>query len=54
MVEHWKLNGPPVYMAVAGYLGLIKEDKRRPKDESKYGSLEELANMFSNSGGMIQ
>lgn len=55
MVRHWKHNGPPVYMAVAGYLGLIKEDKDIPKtDEEKYGNLEELAAMFEQSGGVIQ
>lgn len=56
MVEHWKYNGPPVYMSVAGYLGLIKEPAKRPDatDEQKYGNLEDLEAMFAGSGGMIQ
>lgn len=48
MQDWWVENGPPVYMAVAGYLGLIKT---RSKD---YGNLEELARMFEGSGGLIQ
>lgn len=24
MVEHWKHSGPPVYMSVASYLGMVK------------------------------
>jgi len=50
MQKHWRLNGPPVYMAVAGYLGLIKEDK---KASTEYGSLDELAAMFGSTGGEI-
>lgn len=51
MLDHWELNGPPVYIAVAAYLGLIKEDKKSSKD---YGDLDDLAAMFAGSGGMIQ
>jgi hypothetical protein len=47
MIKHWKTNGPPVYMAVAGYLGLIKP-------EAKTGSLDELARSFMGTGGFIQ
>jgi hypothetical protein len=55
MVEHWQANGPPVYMAVAGYLGLIKTTGRKGQtDKERYGNLEELAAMFQSSGGMIQ
>lgn len=63
MVDHWTENGPPVYMAVAGYLGLIKEKKKGDKpsgsgnssnDAKRYGNLEELAAMFNGTGGMIQ
>lgn len=57
MVEHWKTNGPPVYMAVAGYLGLIKTDKKATSSggsSQEYGNLEELARMFEGTGGMIQ
>lgn len=57
MIEHWRQNGPPVYMAVAGYLGLIKGDKGSQSglsDEEKYGNLEELEQMFASTGGMIE
>lgn len=50
MLDHWKYNGPPVHMSVAAYLGLVKE---RP-EEVKVGNLNDLAAMFSGSGGMIQ
>lgn len=53
MIDWWGENGPPVYISVAGYLGLIK--KRSPKvREGTGGNLEELENMFASSGGMIQ
>lgn len=57
MVEHWKTSGPPVYMAVAGYLGLIKVDKKASPGSDgpqQYGDLNELARMFEGTGGMIQ
>lgn len=56
MLKHWKENGPPVYMAVAGYLGLIKPAAKRENasEEEKYGNLEELEAMFAGSGGVIQ
>lgn len=56
MVDHWKHNGPPVYMAVAGYLGLIKPEKERPgaTEEQKYGNLDDLEQMFAGTGGLIQ
>lgn len=57
MVEHWKQNGPPVYMAVAGYLGLIKTDGKASstkKDTGQYGDLNDLARMFQGTGGLIQ
>lgn len=50
MLTHWGKYGPPVYMSVAGYLGLIKEDKKASKE---YGSLDELAAMFGSTGGEI-
>lgn len=50
MQRHWRANGPPVYMSVAGYLGLIKEDK---KASTEYGSLDELEKMFGSTGGEI-
>lgn len=56
MVEHWKHNGPPVYMSVAGYLGLIKPASQRPgaSPEEKYGNLEDLEKLFAGTGGVIQ
>ncbi len=57
-------NGPPVYMSVAGYMGLIKKQSSpnpsgpppsssREREEQKYGNLEELEAMFSSTGGVI-
>ena len=40
--------GPPVYISVAGYMGLIKE-----KSKPKSGDMNELARMFASTGGMI-
>ena len=56
MLDHWQANGPPVYMAVAGYLGLIKSDSKsgESKAQSQYGDLNELAAMFGETGGVIQ
>lgn len=61
MVQHWKTNGIPTYMAVSGYLGLIKPGSGGTKSTGTsaggggdYGSLEDLARMFEGSGGMIQ
>lgn len=62
MQDHWEYNGPPVYMAVAGYLGLIK---KKPKMITKViegktvktrdpGNLDELMAMFGPTGGIIQ
>jgi hypothetical protein len=53
MQDWWKYNGPPAYMAVAGYLGLIKKRPSGTNGEAKYGDLEELAQFFSGSGGVI-
>lgn len=55
MLEHWKLNGPPVYIAVAGYLGLIKpeagvEKENRPPE---VGNLNDLLSL-AGKNGMIQ
>ena len=54
MVDHWQENGPPVYIAVAGYLGLVKRksgSKSKAKAEEP-GNLEELLKM-AGPGGMI-
>lgn len=54
MVKHWKSHGIPTYMAVSGYLGLVKPTGRGTSDAKNYGNLDELAAMFGDSGGMIQ
>jgi hypothetical protein len=48
MLEWWSENGPPVYIAVAAYLGIIKDPA-----EKKVGDLNELAKL-AGPGGMIQ
>lgn len=68
MQEHWAKWGPPVYMAVAGYLGWGKDDKAKkpqvpdaePKrgvpvmgNTSEFGSLEDLANALASTGGYL-
>lgn len=54
MLDWWSDNGPPVYIAVAGYLGLIKEDKagsvpqaEKPKET---GNLNDLLKMAGSGG----
>ena len=49
MIEWWSENGPPVYVSVAGYLGLIK--KKKKKNQAP-GDLNELLKM-AGAGGMI-
>lgn len=56
MVDWWDENGPPVYIAVASYLGLIKT---KTKGSSKSGSssqapgdLNDLLKL-AGPGGMI-
>jgi hypothetical protein len=46
MHEHWAAFGPPVYIAVAAYLGLNK-----PKEPEQ--DLGDLMAMFAGSGGRI-
>ena len=67
MVEHWEKFGPPVYIAAAGYLGLIgKETKKgqagngaqetasKPIGTSgERGNLNDLAQLLSGSGGVL-
>lgn len=52
MLDLWDQNGPPVYLAVAGYLGLIKTKGKTRKQD--IGTLEDLVNEFGATGGMIQ
>lgn len=47
MCDWWEKNGPPVYVAAAAYLGLIKTDKK-----SDVGDLGDLIKM-AGPGGMI-
>jgi hypothetical protein len=56
MVEFWADNGPPVYVSVAGYLGLIKRRKSSSSTKSGQkpvgGDLNELLKL-AGPGGMI-
>lgn len=61
MQDHWEHNGPPVYIAVAGYLGLIKKRKPTVKKIDKTTGLQEMTgnwddlySQFSAAGGIIQ
>lgn len=57
MQEHWEAFGPPVYIAVAGYLKLAKGETaatRRGDEPQQTGNLDELVQMFSGTGGVIQ
>jgi hypothetical protein len=66
MVDHWEKFGPPVYIAVAGYLGLIgkKDGKKGSSNEARpankpigtkgdVGNLNDLAQLLSGSGGVL-
>lgn len=50
MVEHWKTNGVPTYMAISAVHGLIKKGGKKKEE---YGDLEDLEAMFEGSGGFI-
>lgn len=57
MVDWWSTNGPPVYIAVAGYLGLIKEpvkkvDGKPQPVKREVGNLNDLLKM-AGAGGII-
>lgn len=60
MQDHWEHNGPPVYIAVAGYLGLIKKRPKTIRIDKKTGGQEmtgnwdDLFSQFSAAGGIIQ
>lgn len=66
MQDHWAKFGPPVYIAAAGYLGLI--GKETPKGQGgngaqtaskpigavgENGNLNDLAQLLSGSGGVL-
>lgn len=58
MLDWWSDNGPPVYIAVAAYLGLVKTSKKgqsngKPaKDGHPGNDLNELLKL-AGPGGMI-
>lgn len=60
MQDHWEHNGPPVYISVAGYLGLIKKRKPATKvnkttgKQEMTGNWDDLFSQFSAAGGIIQ
>lgn len=58
--EHWAKYGPPVYIAVAAYLGLIStDDKPKPKSskpighKGEAGDLASLHSLLSRTGGVL-
>lgn len=51
MHKHWKENGPPVYMAVATYLGLAKPAKHHPAGEK--AEIEDIMRKYAGAGGVI-
>lgn len=56
MLDLWDRQGPPVHIAVAGYLGLIAkpgEKKKVKKAAEKSGNLNDLVAMFAGTGGII-
>ena len=55
MVDWWKENGVPTYMAVSAYLNISKPKGNTPTAPgSDFGNLEDLEAMFSSTGGLIQ
>lgn len=55
MLQYWAENGPPVYVSVAGYLGLIKPKKlspTKPGQKPVGGDLNDLTKL-AGPGGMI-
>jgi len=56
MQDHWKYNGPPVYMAVAHYLGMVHERPKKTIDgrTPMTGDWDQLLAQFSGTGGVIQ
>ena len=51
MHEHWAEFGPPVYIAVAAYLGMTKPKQPRLSDDpDDPGNLGELLDMFGGGG----
>ena len=58
MQDHWTKYGPPVYIAVAGYLGLVKPEQKKaepPVDASSdanFQALEALERQLSGTGGV--
>ncbi len=56
MLDWWDKNGPPVYVSVAAYLGLIKVDTKgkpvKSTGNKSSGGLDEIFK-FAGPGGMI-
>jgi len=57
MLDWWENNGPPVYVAAAAYLGLIKAPGKKKKNgkvdaSAGKGNLDELLKL-AGPGGMI-
>lgn len=58
MLHHWEMNGPPVYISVAAYLGLVKKDNKPNKpqavdhDENERNLMALMADL-SGSGGVF-
>jgi len=58
MIAWWEDNGPPVYIAAAGYLGLIKDPKSKKKTDTgkpasgghRGNDLNELLKMAGRGG----
>jgi hypothetical protein len=47
MLDWWLENGPPVYVSVASYLGLVK-----PKSSQATGDLGDLIKMADKGGNI--
>jgi hypothetical protein len=57
MKDHWAEFGPPAYVAIAMYMGLIKPGQKRKNfqgdKKEEPGNFDELIAMFANTGGVI-
>jgi hypothetical protein len=60
MADNWQLNGPPVHISVAAYMGMMNPSKTKPKSNkpvasggSQQSELEKLAYSLSNTGGIL-
>lgn len=58
MTDWWSNNGPPVYIAAAGYLGLIKPSSKQTKNGKPVAAKQETGNLndllkMAGPGGMF-